>query len=295
MISTRLSAFLNEYNKKKGKMPEIQSAQMMQIAKCDFELIKGLLENKDPFTYVRFSDGEMEIIRNERLFIGKGHISWSKGEVSYSYPDFDFKDFSPTRDVKLRADLISSASYKSKFFFKGIPTAHNNALEDRNLMIELNGGSDENLTFADLLINENFMKFRKQLVSIFSLYDSVYYFGNYRANPELVNRSWKLIPLQDNFFADYQKVLNESLAVLGGLPRNSLVLSSASSLTNILGHQLHESRPDLTFLDIGTSMHDLVGMESGIRGYHILLSRNTPRNLVRKIRFVMDQSFKLKW
>lgn len=276
-------------------MPEIQHVQMMQIAKHDFKLIKVLLENKDPFTFIRFSDGEMEIIRNERLFIGKGHISWSKGEVSYSYPDFDYKDFSPKRDLKLREDLIASAIYKSKLYFKGIPTAHNNAREDRNLMIEFNGRSQENLTFSDLLINENFLKFRRQFITIFSSFNSVYYFGNYRANPRLVNENWKLIPLQDNFFANYEKVLEFSLNALSRLPRSSLILSSASSLTNILGYQLHQSRPDITFLDIGTSMHDLVGMESGIRGYHVLLSKNTPRNLVRKIRFGMDKSFKLKW
>ena len=87
-------------------MPEMQSTRMTQSASRDFELIKRLLEKKDPFTYIRFSDGEMEIIRNPRLFIGDGRISWSKGEVLFSYPDFDFKDFSPKRDVKLRADLI---------------------------------------------------------------------------------------------------------------------------------------------------------------------------------------------
>jgi hypothetical protein len=276
-------------------MPEKQSAQMTQIAKRDFELIKCLLENKDPFTFIRFSDGEMEIIRNERLFIGKGYISWSKGEVSYSYPDFDYKDFSPERDKELREDLIASARHRGDFYFKGIPTAHNNAIEDRNLMVEFNGDSDENLTFADLLINQNFLAFRKYLISIFSLYASVYYFGNYRANPTLVNANWQLIPLQDNFFVNYEKVLAASLTELSGVPVNSLILSSASSLTNILGHQLHERRPDLTFIDIGTSMHDLVGMESGIREYHILLARNTPRNLVRKTRFAINRSFRLKW
>jgi len=273
----------------------MESAQTTQIARRDFELIKCLLENRNPFTFVRFSDGEMEIVRNERLFIGRGHISWSKGEVSYSYPDFDYKDFSPERDQKLREDLVASARYSSNFYFKGVPTSHNNALEDRKLMTEFNGGSYYNLTFADLLINENFLKFRKHLIPIFLSYTSVYYFGNYRANPGLVSKNWKLVPLQDNFFLDYERVLEASLTELSGLPTNSLILSSASSLTNILGNQLHERRPDLTFLDIGTSMHDLVGMESGIREYHILLARNTPRNLVRKIRFVMNRSFRLKW
>jgi hypothetical protein len=281
--------------KKGGKVSEMQSTRMTQSASRDFELIKRLLEKKDPFTYIRFSDGEMEIIRNQRLFIGDGRISWSKGEVLFSYPDFDFKDFLPERDEKLRTDLLASANFKNPFFFKGIPTSHNNALEDRKLMVKLNGETEENLTFADLLINENFLAFRKQLIPIFASFPHVHYFGNYRAHPELVSKNWKLVPLQDNFFENYETVLDISIARLSGLPADSLILSSASSLTNIVGHQLYKCRPDLTFLDIGTSMHDLVGMQSGIREYHILLSRNTPKNLIRKIRLISNPNFRLKW
>jgi len=89
--------------------------------------------------------------------------------------------------------------------------------------------------------------------------------------------------------------LDFSLKEIVKAPTGSLILASASSLTNIVGHQLHISRPDLTFIDIGTSMHDLVGMQSGIREYHILLTRGTLRNMLRKIRFVSSRSFKLKW
>jgi len=181
-------------------MPKSRSAQMTRIARQDFELVKLLLINKNPFTFIRFSDGEMEVVRNERLFIGKGRISWSRGEVSYSYPDFDYKDFSPARDQKLRADLLASAEYRSDYYFKGVPTAHNDAIRDRNLMVALNGENTTNLTFADLLINENFLAFRKLLIPLFSNFATVYYFGNHRANPKLINESWKLVPLQDNFF-----------------------------------------------------------------------------------------------
>ena len=268
---------------------------MCQIAKLDFHFLSDLLCKKEPFIFIRFSDGEMEIVRNYRLLIGDGHISWSKGEVEFRYPDFDSKEFIPERDAKLREDLLAAARFRSDFFYKGIPASHNQALADRDLLVELNGNSITNLTFADLFINENFLKFRKRVVPLLRKFDNVYYLGNFRATPELVDVSWKLIPLQDNFFENYENVLEASINVLKALPENSLVLSSASSLTNILGYQIRLFRKDLTFFDVGTSLHDLVGLQGGIREYHALIGNNSPRGIYRKMRLVCSKSFKLRW
>lgn len=274
---------------------ENDSWEMRQSAKHDFDLISELLFRKQPFTFIRFSDGEMEIIRNNRLFIGDGRISWSKGEVTYRYPDFDKKEFLPKRDFRLREDLIASAIFSEISYIKGIPTSHNDALADRNLLVELNSGSLKNLTFADLLINQNFLRFRKRIVPLFHRFHHVYYLGNFRSRPELMNEYWKLIPIQDNFFENYDHVLSDSLVSLESLPRCSLVLSSASSLTNVLGHKIKQLRQDLTFLDVGTSLHDLVGLQSGIREYHVLIERNSPSAVFRKLRLRLGDNFNLKW
>lgn len=268
---------------------------MQQRASHDFNVLSELLGSRKPFTFVRFSDGELEVIRNNRLFIGEGRILWSKGEVEFRYPEFDRKDFLPERDVKFREDLLASAKYSERNFFKGIPTSHNQALVDRNLLVALNGESLDNLTFADLFINQNFLKFRKIIIPLLLKFTHVFYFGNFRSKPNLIHENWKLIPLRDNFFENYEQILNDLLIALKRLPRNSLVLSSASSLTNILGHKIHQCRQDITFLDVGTSLHDLVGLQSGIREYHVLLEGNSPRAIYKKIRFVTAKNFKLRW
>ena len=85
------------------------------------------------------------------------------------------------------------------------------------------------------------------------------------------------------------------MSELKSLPMNSLVLSSASSLTNILGYQLQAFRKDLTFFDVGTSLHDLVGLQGGIREYQALIGRNSPKGIYRKLRLVSSPSFKLRW
>jgi len=269
--------------------------EISQKGRLDYLFLSDLLSKREPFTFIRFSDGEMEIVRNHRLLIGDGHISWSKGEIEFRYPDFDRKEFIPERDSKLREDLLASARFKSEYFFKGIPASHNKAVTDRDLLVELNGNILTNLTFADLFINQNFLKFRRKIIPLFHQFDNVCYLGNFRANPELANPSWKLIPLQDNFFENYENVLENCMSALKSLPKYSLVLASASSLTNILGYQLQGFRRDLTFFDVGTSLHDLVGLQGGIREYHTLIGSNSLKGMYRKLRLVSSPSFRLKW
>ncbi|CAM8620088.1 hypothetical protein MCEMSH2_00031 [Candidatus Planktophila dulcis] len=269
--------------------------EISQKGRLDFLFLSNLLYKRAPFTFIRFSDGEMEIVRNHRLLIGDGLISWSKGEIEFRYPDFDKKEFIPERDSKLREDLLASARFKSEYFFKGIPATHNKAVTDRDLLVELNGNILTNLTFADLFLNQNFVKFRRHILPLFHEFDNVYYLGNFRANPELANPSWKLIPLQDNFFENYENVLENCMSALKSLPKYSLVLSSASSLTNILGYQIQSVRRDLTFFDVGTSLHDLVGLQGGIREYHTMIGSNSPKGIYRKLRLVSSPSFRLKW
>jgi len=268
---------------------------MNQNPRSDFQSIKSMLNSKSPFTFVRFSDGEMEILRNRALFIGNGKIVWHKGSVDFNYPEFDSKDFDPDRDKEIRSDLIKAAIYQSKNYIKGIPASHNSAILDRNLMIEYNNNLNTNLTFADLLINQNFLKFRREIVPIFMEFNDVYVVGNFRTRLELLNSSWKIVPIQDNFFSDYENIVNKTMKILRFLPLDSLVLGSASSLTNVLGQKLNAEREDITFIDIGTSMHDLFELTSGIREYHQLLSPNTLFGIYHKIRLASRKNYRLKW
>jgi hypothetical protein len=197
--------------------------------------------------------------------------------------------------LDLREDLIKSAKHKSNNYIKGIPTQHNGAVVDRNLMVDLNGGSEINLTFADLFVNQNFMKFRLRIVPLLVGASSVFYIGNFRATPANFCEAWKHIQVPDNVFQNYQlnkKILLESLV---NAPINSILLLSASSLSNILAYELNLVRNDLTILDVGTSLHDLVGLQSGIREYHILLETNEIKTIMRKYRYRLRKGYKLKW
>jgi len=269
--------------------------RMQQDPKLDFATLKQLLFQKSPFSFIRFSDGELDIIKNRKVHIGKEIVIWDENVLVHDYPVYDYKDFDPIKDKDIRTLLIASASHNERNFFKGIPATHNNAIDDRNLMISLNYNELHNLTFADLLINQNFLLFRKTFMSLFLRFSNVYYVGNFRADPKKFSDSWEHIPVQDNFFLNFQSEMDFIINQIKETPLNSLILLSASSLSNIIALKLKPLRPDLTMIDIGTSMHDLVGLGSGIREYHKLLLSNKPLHFYHKQRYKLSEYYRMQW
>jgi hypothetical protein len=263
--------------------------------KVHFNKIQKLLTNKSPFVFIRFSDGETEIIKNHYLEISIEKVIWSGGVSGRGFPAFDQKKFNPKLHQQFRRDLLLSAIYDAPNYFKGIPASHNGAENDRNLMIRLNGGLSSSLTFSDLFLNGNFLLYRKKILPIFDSFNNVSIIGNYRMIPSLYRNSWNHIRIPDNFFETYGEVKSNVWNQIQNLPVGTLVLSSASSLSNILGLEVYINRPDLTFIDIGTTLHDVMGMQSGIRGYHIELENWHINNVYKKIRYKIASEYKLKW
>lgn len=264
-------------------------------ARRDLTRIDQLLDLRIPFVFVRFSDGEMEILRNEPLHISETDVIWRKGHFPSGYPVYDSKTFVPERDTKFRADLVQSAEHQSDSYFKGVPSTHNRARDDRNLMIQMNGGSTINLTFADLMLNSNYLKFLSHTVPLFQTFAQVYVVGNFRMQPKLMNEQWELIPIQDNFFPNYQDVVEKSIESILRVSKNALVLSSASSLSNILGMRVNREREDITFLDIGTTLHGQMGLASNSRGYHLDTLPWKRDTFYRKFRYRTSGSYYIRW
>lgn len=264
-------------------------------ARGDFHYFQKKLITKTPFTFVRFSDGETEILRKRKLVIGKNIVQFRGVSEEYSYPDFDAKTFDPEVDLLIQQDLMESAISKSKNYYKGIPTFHNRAVIDRDYMVELNGGSTENLTFSDLFLNQNYNKYLKDIVPIFSTFDSVTLVGNFRMKPAQLIPHSNHIRVPDNFFLDYESVSSEILTALQNVPQETLVLSSASSLSNIMGHKLIDVRPDITFIDVGTTLHSKMGLTENIRDYHLCVESWNLKNFRPKAKFMMSSSYRLKW
>ena len=255
--------------------------------------IHYMLIQKKPFTFIRFSDGETEIILNRKLEIYNGKTIFKGKKSKNIYPKFDNKKFDPRLHQSVRKDLISAATSRGEFLYKGLPSRHNRQLWERDLMLRLNGGLDKSITFSDLLINSNYKTYRNNLVPLYRHFEDIYVVANYRSVliGELIKAT--LIPVQDNFFENYDAVKSDIYERIIDVPYGALVLSSASSLTKIIGHLLYKKRPDITFIDIGTSINDLLSLKYNTRAYHnIFYSRDPFKLFFNKF---INIGNKIKW
>lgn len=248
------------------------------------------LKNKEAFSFVRFSDGEIEILRNRYLEINAGKTVFRGREFKNNFPDFDAKRFDPRIHQNIRKNLLDSALFRDKNFYKGIPTSHNDAVKDREFLLRLNGGFETNMTFSDLFLNSNYKKYRNEIVPLFESYEKIYVIANYRAKPTNILSKAKHIEIPDNFFATYDDVIKITYDQIENIQDGSLVLSSASSLTNILGHKLYMKNPNITFLDIGTSINDLLSLNHNTRAYH-----KEEKSIFKKIFFRKSKGYEIQW
>lgn len=261
----------------------------------DFNLFLALLEVGTPFSFIRFSDGEMEVIRNHAFSISSGTVVWRKGTVFGGYPDHDEKTFDPDRDARLRLALVDSAKYRGQGFYKGVPVASQGAREDQQLMIEYNGGTADNLTFADLLINSNYLRFLKEMLPTLVEVDGLVFVGNHRANTRQISPQWLHCSIGDNIFPEFDTVVPTVLELLRERPRGSIVLCSASSISNVIGHRLHQLRPDMTFIDVGTSLNPLLGLGSCTRQYQTQLLPWKYGNFSNKLKYLLFGNHTVRW
>jgi len=237
----------------------------------------------------------MEVLRNRYLEICGNYTIFRGQRLPSNFPEYDQKKFDPNRDAKFRMALLDSAKKKGENYFKGIPTYHNNMIEDRDFMVSLNGGLSEFMTFSDLLINSNYVTFRKRIVPLLAASANLTLVANFRATPQRDLSRAKLIPIGDNIFERHEETLLDVLAAARQLPSKSMILSSASSFSNLLGMHLYDVRPDITFLDIGTSLNDLLGLKSVTRAYHRLYFRANLYDRLRSLRYRLTKEYRIKW
>ena len=128
---------------------------------------------------------------------------------------------------------------------------------------------------------------------ILKKFNNIVIVSNWRSKIQF--KFYKHIKVCDNFIKNYQDVLSSILNELINIPKDSIVICSASSLANILGHKLYLLRPDLTFLDVGTSINDLFSLKNDIRIYHKLLNEFKDYSAPIKFINLLINDLLIKW
>ena len=122
---------------------------MTKLFKDDFLKLLEMLKSGKHFAFTRFSDGELDILKNMRLLLGPGIVQVGKRISRKNYKPVDHKDFNPEipEHQIFRTRLIEAYMFRKKNYFKGLSCRCCVGESNFNWMLNLHGpGDDEHLT-----------------------------------------------------------------------------------------------------------------------------------------------------
>ena len=139
-----------------------------------FNNFKEKLREQEHFAFSRFSDGEMYILQNKELKLDKSLIQIGERKQGGVYQAPDFKHFDPKEHGFYQQKLVESLQYKQPNYYKGISCSCCVGKEQFDWQIDLAGGDDEFLTWANLWVNGNYPFFIREILPIFYSRDCVF-------------------------------------------------------------------------------------------------------------------------
>jgi hypothetical protein len=242
----------------------------MKTFKGHFQLIKSLLLKKENFAFTRFSDGELRILQNLETRIDNSF--YQIGEAKYqvaqnTYHPEDHKHWVPGDHEFHRTKLMDAFKHKQKNYYVGLSCRCCVGENDFNQQIDWRGEDDEFLTWSNLFVNSNYPLFMKEILPLFKNY-KVVYIVNENANidtlPFKVDKDFRVG--YNCIINDYDLIENISKWIEDNNIEDYLFLFSASSLSNMLIHQLYSKYDKNTYMDIGTTLNWFLQMK-GSRDY----------------------------
>jgi hypothetical protein len=221
----------------------------------EFEKYKKMIEDKTPFAFSRWADGELWILQNR---------SYTLSPTSYGYifPE-DQKEFDATTHQFHRKKLWDAFKYGSPTYHIGITTgsdANLHGFSPRDWMIQNSGSNIEQITFANLWINSNYKRFRAEVIPLFEKYPTVI-MCNERSNLSNWQNLKKSFLVGSNcIINDDNKIDEMAEFVKTEKPKGWLFLFAASSLGNLCIHRLHQIAPENTYIDVGSALNPDLGL-----------------------------------
>mgnify|MGYP003630715671 FL=1 len=204
----------------------------------DFKSILNKVKNRDSFAFGKHCDGEYNIMRNIEF------TSVDKEGV-----------FIPTEYVETRKHLLKALQYAHKDYFVGVscPCCHH---VDACMWMREQVQSP-NITWANLFVNSNYPHFLKDMLKEFDAWEG--------RTVLLANKEGEGKPLPFNvdvyvpcnWKASLPPYLDKHITEMTSLAAQEdgqLFLFSAGPLGSILAHKLHQTNPNNTYLDIGSTV-----------------------------------------
>lgn len=240
---------------------------MIKDFRQDFYKFLNKLKNHKNFSFGRFSDGELRILQNIPLTLGPKEIRIGNIVKPSKYKEHDHKHFDPNIHQFYRDKLIEAFKFKKPNYYKGISCRCCVGEKDFQWQLDLYGGDDNSLTWANLWVNGNYSLFIEHFIPEFKKH-SIIFICNENANlSKLPFQLVKDFRIGKNaIINDYNLIEKIKLYIQENHIKNHIFLFSASSLSNYLAHQLFEFNDQNTYIDIGTTLNKYIDLPLD-RGY----------------------------
>ena len=232
----------------------------MKSFKQHIQNFKQKLLDREPFAFARYSDGELFILQNKELKLDNGLIQVGNNINHGFYKAQDFKHFDPIKHEDFRHKLLEAFEYKQTNYYKGISCRCCVGDEAFNEQINIHGGDDEFLSWANLFVNSNYPIFINEILPVIQTYDTIM-ICHHDANLDKLEFVTKDFRVGYNaMINDYNKIQDIKNWIDQENITGKLFLFSASTFSNLAIYELFKHNPNNTYLDIGRCLTQFMNM-----------------------------------
>ncbi len=222
--------------------------------KDEFYFFLEKFKNKENFNLLRFSDGELFMLQNKSITLGKLFVKVDdKIRGIVSHPSYDKKIFEPRKHSKFVEELTKSFTYNSKEYYKGINCVCCVGKENHEWQFELLKKDNDNLTWSNILLNSNYPLFMEEFYPEIQK-RGAYVICNEKADLSHLNWIKGDIRIKSNAFDDLSPIEEIKELITKNNIKDEVFLFSASSFSNVAQHKLALFEPNNTYIDIGTTL-----------------------------------------
>jgi hypothetical protein len=220
----------------------------------DIKILHHALENNEHISFSKFCDGEWAVMTNKPL----------------NNKEFWF-DPDNKQDQLKRQHLINAFQYKNSRYFVGITCVNVFGLKTHKEMKGLSGQDEDHLTWADIWVNSNYNYYLRNIVPLYSK-KPVVLVCNKKANIEyLPFKPYLVVPVNNNAWSENWDIIQtlKELVTRGTILKDMIFLFCCGPFGNILCHQLTETNPENTYLDIGSTLNPFLQSAGFERDYYM--------------------------